>query len=76
MIFVVLAVLVVRYQIAAPLTAVLNHLTGASDQVRASSRQINTRQPVAGGWREQTSRIAGGNQRFHGRTFLHDQVQR
>src|SRR5208283_1095116 len=41
-IFVVLAVLVVRYQIAAPLTAVLNHLTGASDQVRASSRQINT----------------------------------
>jgi len=40
--FVVLAVLVVRHQIAAPLTAVLEHLTGASDRVRASSNQINT----------------------------------
>jgi methyl-accepting chemotaxis protein len=40
--FVVLAVLVVRCQIAAPLAAVLEHLTGASDQVRASSNQINS----------------------------------
>jgi methyl-accepting chemotaxis protein len=40
-IFVVLAVLIVSYQIAAPLEVVLQHLTGASDQVRASSRQIS-----------------------------------
>jgi methyl-accepting chemotaxis protein len=40
--FVVLAVLVVRYQIAAPLEAVLQHLTSASDHVRASSKQIKT----------------------------------
>jgi methyl-accepting chemotaxis protein len=40
--FVVLAILVVRYQIAAPLAVVLKHLTGASDQVRASSEQIST----------------------------------
>jgi methyl-accepting chemotaxis protein len=41
-IFVVLAILVVSYQIATPLVAVMKHLTGASDQVRASSRQIST----------------------------------
>ena len=40
--FVVLAILVVRYQIAAPLAVVLKHLTGASDQVHASSEQIST----------------------------------
>ena len=41
-VFVVLAGVVVRRQIAAPLAAVLEHLTGASDQVRASSTQIHT----------------------------------
>jgi methyl-accepting chemotaxis protein len=41
-IFVVLAVLVVRYQIAAPLAVVLEKLTGAADRVRSFSNQINT----------------------------------
>jgi hypothetical protein len=41
-IFFVLAVLVVRHHIAAPLTVVLNHLDSASTQVRASSREITS----------------------------------
>ncbi len=40
-VFILLAVLVVRYQITAPLAVVQQHLTVASDQVRASSGQIN-----------------------------------
>jgi len=39
-IFGTLAVFVVRYQIAAPLVRVLEHLTGASDQFRATSNQL------------------------------------
>ena len=39
--FVVLVILVVRYQIAAPLNMVQEHLTGASERVRNSSRQIS-----------------------------------
>jgi hypothetical protein len=56
--FVVLAVLVVRYQIAAPLAVVLEHLTGASDQVRASSHQINSAsQTLAEGASEQAASL-------------------
>lgn len=39
--FIVLAVVVVKRQIATPLAVVLEHLAGASDRVRASSIQIS-----------------------------------
>ena len=56
--FVVLAIVVVRYQIAAPLAVVLEHLTGASDQVRASSSQISSAsQSLADGASEQAASL-------------------
>ena len=56
--FVVLAVLVVRYQIAAPLAVVLEHLTGASDRVRASSSQISSAsQTLADGASQQAASL-------------------
>ena len=57
--FVVLAMVVVRYQIAAPLAVVLEHLTGASDRVRASSNQINSAsKTLAEGASEQAASLA------------------
>jgi hypothetical protein len=56
--FVVLAVLVVRYQIAAPLAVVLEHLTGASDRVRSSSSHIRgTSQTLAAGASQQAASL-------------------
>ena len=56
--FVVLAILVVRYQIAAPLSVVLDRLTGASNQVRASSSQISSAsQTLAAGASEQAASL-------------------
>jgi methyl-accepting chemotaxis protein len=55
---VVLAIVVVRYQIAAPLAVVLEHLTGASDRVRASSGQISAAsQSLAEGASEQAASL-------------------
>jgi methyl-accepting chemotaxis protein len=57
-IFVALAVLVVRHQIAAPLAVVLEKLTGAADHVRAFSNQINTAsQTLAEGASEQAASL-------------------
>jgi hypothetical protein len=56
--FVVLAVLVVRYQIAAPLASVLEHLTSASDHVRASAAKITTSsQTLAAGAGQQAAAL-------------------
>ena len=56
--FVVLAIVVVRYQIAAPLSVVLDRLTGASNQVRASSSQISSAsQTLAAGASEQAASL-------------------
>ena len=56
--FVVLAVVVVQKQITAPLNVVLGHLTGASDQVRASSQQISSAsQSLAEGASEQAASL-------------------
>jgi hemerythrin-like metal-binding protein len=56
--FVILAIVVVRYQIAAPLAVVLEHLTGASNQVRASSNQISSAsQTLAAGASEQAASL-------------------
>jgi methyl-accepting chemotaxis protein len=56
--FVVLAVVVVQKQITAPLNMVLAHLTGASDQVRASAQQIGTAsQSLAEGASEQAASL-------------------
>jgi hypothetical protein len=56
--FVVLAVVVVRRQITAPLTAVLEHLTGASNQVRSSAKEIDVNsQKLAEGASEQASSL-------------------
>jgi methyl-accepting chemotaxis protein len=41
-IFGTMAVLVVRYQIAAPLIRLLEHLTGASDKLRSTSNQLTS----------------------------------
>ena len=56
--FVILAIVVVRYQIAAPLAVVLEHLTGASNQVRASSGQISSAsQTLAAGASQQAASL-------------------
>jgi len=56
--FVILAIVVVRYQIAAPLAVVLEHLTNASNQVRASSSQISSAsQTLAAGASEQAASL-------------------
>jgi len=48
----------VRYQIAAPLAVVLEHLTGASNQVRASSGQISSAsQTLAAGASQQAASL-------------------
>jgi methyl-accepting chemotaxis protein len=58
LIFSTLAALVVRYQIAAPLIRVMEHLIGASDQVRATSNQLSrASQSLADGANHQGSAL-------------------
>ena len=58
LVFGTLAVFVVRYQIAAPLMRVLEHLTGASDEVRATSEQLTrASQSLADGASHQASAL-------------------